>query len=311
MLAVSAGERHSLALKADGTVWAWGSNAHGALGDGTTVDRPVAARVPGLDRVFAIAAGGERSFAVRADGTVWGWGENSTGALGIGTLTDALVPTQVGVGVPGFGNVIRMAAGQRHTLALRIDGQVFQFGALIPTSPATTGPQVRPSLVEALAGVTLVTAGERLSVALDINGGLWSWGPNSRGQLGLGASGTRAVPTRITQSDDGSPMPPVLRVAAGPDFVTARAFDGTLLSWGAGTEGQLGNSALLDRPLPTRAGPLSGPLQSIAAGGVHAFAALADGTLDAWGANDAGQLGGATAASRLPSPSPVPNLDLD
>lgn len=311
VVATAAGDRHSLALRADGTVWAWGGNAEGALGDGSTADRSVPQPVPGLDRVVSIAAGGGRSFAVRADGTVWAWGENSTGALGIGTLTNAATPTQVGAGTAGFGSIIRVAAGRTHTLALRVDGKVFQFGAVLPTSPATTGPQVRPAAVDDLKNVSMIAAGDQLSVALDVDGALWSWGQNDRGQLGLPNVTRRAVPTLVAQQFDGRPMPPVLRIDAGADFVLARVVDGSMLAWGAGDGGQLGTGELADRAAPTRVVTFAQPLRSIAAGARHGVAELIDGSLSAWGLNDAGQLGIAPAGGSVPTPTAIPALDLD
>lgn len=311
VVALAAGADHSLALTADGTVWAWGRNASGALGDGTQIDRFVPQRVPGLDRVVDIAAGGGRSFAVRADGSVWAWGENSTGALGIGTLTDALEPTRVGAGTVGFAGIVRVAAGARSTLALRIDGRVFQFGAVIPTSPVTTGPQVRPAIVDGLINVASIAAGDRLSIALDVNGALWSWGLNGRGQLGLGNTSLRSMPNRIERRADGAPMPPALRVAAGGEFAVALAVDGSLLAWGAGSSGQLGTGDLLDRSAPLPAATLPLPVRAIAAGGSHGLAELADGSLAAFGANESGQLGLATIGAAVDTPIPVPRLDLD
>lgn len=310
-MALAAGSQHSLALTADGTVWAWGRNAHGALGDGTQTDRATPQRVAGLDRVVDIAAAGARSFAVRADGTVWAWGENSTGALGIGTLTDALEPTQVGVGAPGFGAIVRVAAGARNTLALRIDGRVFEFGAVIPTSPATTGPQTRPAIVNGVENVATIAAGDRLSLALDVNGVLWSWGLNTRGQLGLGNTSTRAVPTRIERRTDGAPMPPVVRIAAGAQSAIALVVDGSLLTWGAGSSGQLGAGDLLDRLAPAPA--LMPPLRvaAVSGGAAHALGQATDGSLIVWGDNGSGQLGIGSAGSPLATPIRIPGFTLD
>ena len=90
--AIAAGEVHSLALKSDGTVWAWGNNYYGQLGDGTTTDRYTPVQVQGLSSVVAVAADISHSLAVKSDGTVWAWGKNDHGQLGDGTTCKTLYP---------------------------------------------------------------------------------------------------------------------------------------------------------------------------------------------------------------------------
>jgi hypothetical protein len=91
---VSARADHSLALRGDGTLWAWGYNSKGQLGDETTTDRPAPVQVPGLSSVTTLAAGYSHSLALRNDGTVWAWGYNSSGQLGDGSASYSLIPTQ-------------------------------------------------------------------------------------------------------------------------------------------------------------------------------------------------------------------------
>ncbi len=95
VVAITAGGSHSLALKNDGTVWAWGLNTHGSLGDGTMVDKYTPVQVKGLTGVVAIVAGGGHSIALKNDGTVWAWGENEYGQLGDNTKEDKIIPVQV------------------------------------------------------------------------------------------------------------------------------------------------------------------------------------------------------------------------
>ncbi len=91
---LSDGWYHSLALKTDGTVWSWGANWDGELGDGTTVDKLTPVQVMGLTDVVALSAGSPHSLALKPDGTVWSWGRNSSGQLGDGTTVDKLTPVQ-------------------------------------------------------------------------------------------------------------------------------------------------------------------------------------------------------------------------
>jgi len=115
------GGYHSLALKSDGTVWAWGDNYYGDLGDGTTTDRNTPVQVSGLTGVTAISGGGQYSLALKSDGTVWAWGDNYHGKLGDGTTTDRYTPVQL----MGLTGVTAISGGEDHSLALKSDGTVW------------------------------------------------------------------------------------------------------------------------------------------------------------------------------------------
>ncbi|BBO18213.1 conserved hypothetical protein [Candidatus Brocadia pituitae] len=121
---ISGGAFHTIALKSDGTVWAWGSNFWGQLGDGTNNYSNYRVQVVGLSDVIAIAAGSEHNVALKSDGTVWAWGENKYGQLGDGTNTDRNTPVQVS----GLNDVAAIAAGWWFTTALRSDGTVWEWG---------------------------------------------------------------------------------------------------------------------------------------------------------------------------------------
>ena len=117
VVAVAAGNTHTLALRSDGTVWAWGSNTNGELGDATNILRLTPVQVTGLTGITRIAAEGGRSFALRNDGTLWAWGNNSGGELGDGTTTSRSSPVQV----VGLSNVATMETGS-YSLAVTADG---------------------------------------------------------------------------------------------------------------------------------------------------------------------------------------------
>lgn len=305
--AVAAGADHTLALAADGSVWAWGGNRAGALGDGSMAGRTLPQRVNGVGGVVAIAAGNGRSFALRADGSLLAWGENSSGALGLGTTVQMLVPAPVGRNVADFDSIVAVAAGARHTLALRSDGEVFSFGEV--AAPLADGVAMHPSpvLLDGLHAVAGIAAGDGYSLALDIGSRLWSWGRNGSGQLGLGSTAPVALPTLI-----GTGAQPSQALAAGDGFALALPAGGALLAWGAASEGQLGGGpATAARLQPGALATLPAALRSIVAGGAHALAVLADGTVQAWGANALGQLGIASSELRRDTPVQVPGLNLN
>jgi len=124
-LAVSGGSEHSIALRDDGTVWAWGSNEYGQLGNGSFGDSTSPVQVTGLSGVTAISAGYYATIALKGDGTVWAWGNNREGQLGIGSFTDRNTPVKVS----GLSNVVAIDSGNgHHSLAVENDGSVWAWG---------------------------------------------------------------------------------------------------------------------------------------------------------------------------------------
>jgi alpha-tubulin suppressor-like RCC1 family protein len=234
VVAVAAGYGHSLALKSDGTVWAWGFNGHGQLGDGTTETRTTPFQVNGLAGVVKIAAGDAHSVAVKSDGTVWAWGSNVGGQLGDGTTTDRLEPVQVS-GLSGTA----VAAGRFHNLALKDDGTVWawgddQFGQLGDGGEVQPGPleaQLGPLQVSGLTEVTKIAAGFTHSLALKADGTLWAWGDNSVGELGDGTTRARDWPDRSTPVKV-SGLAGVTAIAGGDLLSLAVTGDGAVWAWG-------------------------------------------------------------------------------
>ncbi len=129
VIAIAAGMSHSLALREDGTVWVWGHNTNGQLGDGTSANRNVASRASELTGVTLIAAGANHNLALVGGpgngGVVMAWGHNATGQLGDGTTEQRNTP----VSVTGLTGVQLVAGGREHTTALLSDNTVRSWGA--------------------------------------------------------------------------------------------------------------------------------------------------------------------------------------
>lgn len=121
----AAGANHNLAVTARGEVWAWGENAYGQLGDGSTRDAADPVRVSGLPRISEVAAGARHSLALASDGTVWAWGDNAAGQLGTGVPNGSMAPVQV----VGLKEVRTISAGAAHSVAVTADGEVWTWGA--------------------------------------------------------------------------------------------------------------------------------------------------------------------------------------
>lgn len=168
VIAIAAGANHSLALKLDGTVWAWGVNAHGQLGNGTTNPSPGPSR-PGRvglgGSVIAIAAGMDHSLALRQDGTVWAWGVNIAGELGDGTTIERNTPVQVH---NLTGVVAISAASNGQSLALKRDGTVWAWGANHSgqLGDGTQTTRHTPVRVNGIDKIVAIAAGSGHSLAL-------------------------------------------------------------------------------------------------------------------------------------------------
>ncbi len=285
---VVGGSSHTLALKTDGTVWAWGDNTAGQLGDGTDNSSSSPVLAQGLADVTAIAAGSSFSVALKADGTVWTWGDNQYGQLGDNSTTDRSLPGMV----PGLTGVTAISAFYKHVLALKNDGTVWAWGQNVygqlgydsgATLWATTPRQV--ASLPAGDPASAVVAGYSHSIAL-VNGSIWTWGGNQYGQLGLGDNSTadRSTPVMI------SALSSVSAVAASYYHTLALKNDGTVWAWGRNQYGQLGDNSTADRKSPVQVYNLSGA-SAITVGIYNSTALKTDGTVWAWGLDNNGELG--------------------
>jgi alpha-tubulin suppressor-like RCC1 family protein len=178
-IAISAGLRYSLVLLNDSTVWAWGENEWGQLGDGTTTKSDVPVQVKNLNDITAISAGSYHSLALKEDGTVWSWGDNESGELGDRTKTNSLVPVQV----KGIDKIISIAAGEAHSLALKKDSTVWSWGnnesgqAGNGTQNSKDNPSVvAPVQVNDLGKVIVISEGGLPGGGADLNGGMIKYG---------------------------------------------------------------------------------------------------------------------------------------
>ena len=224
-----------------------------------------------------------------------GWGDNGEGQLGDGTLT-----SRAGYGDVRVGNdVVQVAAGGSHGLALRSDGTVWAWGfnGAGELGDGTTASRSTPVQVTGLSGVTQVAARGLFSVALRSDGTVWAWGDNRGGQLGSGTTSNHAVtPVRVRG------LSRVTKISAGNSFVLALRSDGSVRAWGDNRRGQLGNGTTASSPVPVKVAGLSG-VTRIAAGWDVSIATRASGisavtSVWTWGSNDRGQLGDGTLTSR-------------
>ena len=287
---VAAGEGHSLALKADGTLWAWGYNAQGQIGDGSLTNRSTPISIGGGTAWAAVAAGARHSVALKADGTLWTWGLNTSGQLGDGTTADRDEPTQIGADTHWTAS----AAGSNFTLALKDDGRLYAWGQ---NSAGQLGlgnyewPST-PTQVGYDADWVAIAASGSHAAALKMDGTLWTWGANGYGQLGDGTAENRRSPVQVGGGHVWT------QIAAGPYNGYAVEEDGELWTWGDNSGGQLGDGTQTPRSTPA---PASGTgWLAVAAGNSHALGYKSDGRVWTWGGDAC--VGNGTTANWL---SPV------
>jgi alpha-tubulin suppressor-like RCC1 family protein len=262
---IAVAEWESLAVKSDGSVWTWGSNTNGSLGNGTTTDSYSPIQVTGFPGGSAVSGGGSFGAALDKNLSVWTWGYNGDGELGIGTTTDSTVPVQV----TGVTHVYQVSAGASHVLALKEDETIYAWGdnTYGELGNGTTTNSSVPLLIPNLATVGAVAAGNAFSVALKNDNTVWTWGDNSTGELGNGTNTNSTTPVQV------SGLTNVKAIAAGFGHALALKNDGTVWAWGDNIEGQLGNGQTIGSSTPVQVNLPCGVLATaIAAGRAYSLA---------------------------------------
>ncbi|CAM5347291.1 chromosome condensation regulator RCC1 [Streptomyces tanashiensis] len=189
---VSGGCGHSVALREDGTVWAWGRNDFGQLGNGTTINRNTPQKVPGLDHVVAISAGCLHTLALTAEGTVKAWGHNNNGQLG----DDSTEHSQVPVDTRHLDGARKVFAGAYQSYAVLDDGSVRAWGwnGHGQLGDGTTVSRTTPVPVPGLSDVQDMACGWQHTLAVLADQSVLAWGNNSNGQLGNGTTDSSSTP---------------------------------------------------------------------------------------------------------------------
>ncbi|HEU0085857.1 MAG TPA: immunoglobulin-like domain-containing protein [Candidatus Paceibacterota bacterium] len=319
IIEIAAGENSAYALKSDGTVWAWGYNAHGNLGDNSTTQRTTPVQVVGpgavgfLTDVVSIGAADYSGYAVKSDGTVWAWGQNSSGQLGDNSTSQRNSPVQVlGTGAVGFlTGVIKVAGGSANGYALKSDGTVWSWGSNGSgrLGDNSTTQRTTPVQVQGVGGVGFLTdvvqiaGGDASGYAVKSDGTAWSWGSNGSGRLGDNTVTQRNTPVQVLGTGGTGFLTGVSKVMAGDANAYALKSDGTVWSWGSNGSGRLGDNTTTQRNAPVQvvgigASGFLTDIVNIAGGSASGYALHSDGTARAWGLNSSNQLGDNTNTQR-------------
>jgi alpha-tubulin suppressor-like RCC1 family protein len=291
-ISASAGNYHSLGVRANGTLWAWGNNDYGRLGDNTTTSRSSPVSVVSGFSDWVSTSAGYHSLALRANGTLWAWGYNGAGQLGDNTTIARSSPASV---VGGFTDWISASAGS-HSLGVRANGTLWAWGYNSAGQLGDNTITSRSSPVSVVGGFTdwvSVSAGDSHSLAIRANGTLWSWGANNQGGLGDNTLTNRSSPVSVVGG-----FTDWVSVSAGKAHSLAVRANGSLWSWGYNGLGQLGVNTITSRLSPVSVvGGFTDWVQA-SAGDLHSLGVRANGSLWAWGWNSNGRLGDDTLADR-------------
>jgi YD repeat-containing protein len=340
---LAAGRNHALALRADGTVWAWGTNDFGQLGRPTNLTvSPYPVRVPNVTNAIGVAAGTNHSLAVLADGRVLAWGQGDQGQLGNGATTNSASVVEV----TGVSNAVAVAAGDRHSLVLLANGTVRCWGdnssGQLGNNTTPTDSSSPVSLVGSqMTNIVAIEGGGWHSLALRGDGTVWSWGENGSGQLGIGSFTDQAVPVQVLTLTN------AFRLAAGLAHNIVVSSNGQVWVWGENGNGELGLGTTVDTNQPTHLSTVSNAvaaaagdfgsiillangssmvwafsgfaeapatplwmdrapvLREVAQGNQFCLGATPDGQIWSWGLNSFGQLGNGTLSDSLFNQAPV------
>jgi alpha-tubulin suppressor-like RCC1 family protein len=279
---VAVGSEHICAVKNDGTVWCWGDNSYGQLGDGTTTARTSPTLVQNITKVVAIATVDLHTCALKSDATAWCWGFNLGGQLGDGTTTNSPTPVQV-VGVTSAAAV---QCGESYSCARKTDGTAWCWGHGVwgELGNGSTTLMSPPVQVATLGNsVADLSTNWDHACASENDGSLYCWGLNASGDVGKDG-GIESSPNLVTDLSN------MRSIAAGLGHNCVIRLDGTIWCFGDNADGEL-TGTTQGGPTPVEVSSLPGSVTQLVAGDSFTCALLGTGAVRCWGRNDYGQLG--------------------
>ncbi|MBS7787869.1 T9SS type A sorting domain-containing protein [Flavobacterium sp. CYK-55] len=294
---IAAGDSHSLALKSDGTLWAWGLNDKGQLGDGTTINKITPIQIGSDTDWVAIDASGQNSMAIKANGTLWAWGNNYGGQNGNGNHGNGAIdttPTQIGTS----NDWQKFSIESSLAFGIKTNGTLWGWG-FNQSGELGVGdmlPHYSPIQIDTDTDWTDISITNHI-LALKDNNTIWGWGLNKQGSLAIGnPNDLILVPTQTGNNTADWQKIEVGGCCSSKMIKT----DGSLWAMGSADNGNLGTGATVDVNTPTRVGT-DNDWKTVTTD-LHSCAIKNDGTLWAWGFNFFGQLGdGTNTVKTLPT----------
>lgn len=294
---IKAADGFTIGLRANGTLWSWGVNTFGQLGDGTATLRisPVSV-IGGFTDWIQISAHTQHTLALRSDRTLWAWGNNGSGRLGDNTATNRSSPISV---VGGFTDWIQVSAGSAHSLGLRDNGTAWAWGQGFAGKLGDGTTTNRSSPVSVVGGFTSwirVEAGNAGSIGLLANGNAYAWGSNTSGQLTRDPAFTTSVTSPVSIMHFENEW---IDVSINNATCYGKKTDGTVWAWGNNMNGELGaNSAVVTMQSVLQVAGGFTDWVRIEGGTNFAIGVRANGTIWTWGLNTDGRLGDGTTTTR-------------
>jgi alpha-tubulin suppressor-like RCC1 family protein len=289
---ISASAKHTCAIRRDGTVWCWGDNFYGTLGNGSTTSSTVPVGVADVNDAMAIGTGLRHTCALRRNGTVACWGSKDFGYLGNG---DPSTPVSAIANKPVRTSVLvdatAIAVGHYHACALSKAGTVWCWGTNTHGQlgkPDFALPQLVPARVAGIDNVRSISAGRESTCAVRTDGSTWCWGANEYGQLGRSPYTASSVPTRVNNLNGAA-----LTSDAGSVHGCALIDNGTVWCWGGNGYGQIGNGGTADPRAILNAQQVVGlsGVNALSSHHLHTCAMNPAGSVWCWGNNVSGKLG--------------------
>jgi len=303
---INCGYYNIAGLKDDGTLWTWGQNNDGGLGDNTTIQKssPVQTICGGTDwKTMVVGTYYEHCAAIKTDGTLWLWGYNNSGEIGDETTVDKSSPVQT---VCGGTDWKQVASGGNHTAAIKNNGTLWMWGYNEDGQLGDNTTDDKSSPIQTICGGTdwkSVSCGEKFTAAIKNNGTCWTWGENNDGQLGDETTGNKSSPVQtIAGGTDWK------QISCGDNHMLAIKNNGTCWTWGSNGNGQLGDETTTNRSSPVQTVTYGTDWKQVDGGQDHSAAIKNDGTCWVWGDNGSGRLGDNTNVDRS---SPVQTIMAD
>jgi alpha-tubulin suppressor-like RCC1 family protein len=271
-----------LGVKTNGTLWGWGQNNDGQLGQNDTIYRSSPTQIGSDTNWASVSTGNYNTVAIKTTGSIWSWGRNTDGQLGLGNIINRSSPVQIGSDT----NWASVSAGSTHSLAIKTTGSIWSWGRNLDGQLGQNNIINRSSPVQIGSDTNWasVSGGVGWTIAIRTTGSLWAWGGNTQGQLGQNNTTNRSAPIQIGSNTNWS------KISAGVRQASAITTSNTMFTWGSNLYGCLGLNDEITKSSPVQVGSDTN-WSDVRVTSYFGIAIKTTGSIWSWGDNSDGQLG--------------------